>query len=117
MYAPTLLKSTQGKETTPRSAVIMPPVRNEMYRGARFEKSNEGETTFAAMFVEIWAITMMTLARIGTAGGAVASWVTRTTGSQIASPKTTMVAAVTAIPMKLKAVIVRGSPIARPAGG
>jgi hypothetical protein len=36
------------------------------------------------------------------------------TGSQIASPKTTMVAAVTAIPINEKAVIVRGSPKACP---
>ena len=35
---------------------------------------------------------------------------TRTIGSQIASSKTTMVAAVTAIPMKEKAVIVSGRP-------
>ena len=40
----------------------MPPVLNEMYLGARFEKSNEGETTFAAMLVEIWAIAMMIIA-------------------------------------------------------
>ena len=50
------------------TAVMMPPVRNEMYFGARFEKSNEGETTFAAMFVEIWAITMTIMARIRSAG-------------------------------------------------
>ena len=42
------------------------------------------------------------------------SRVTSTTGSQIASPKTTMVAAVTAIPINEKAVIVSGSPRACP---
>ena len=31
--------------------VIMPPVRNEITRGFRFEKSLDGETTFAATFV------------------------------------------------------------------
>ena len=53
---------------TPMIAVIMPPVLNEMYFGARFEKSNEGETTFAAMFVEIWAIAMMIMATINNSG-------------------------------------------------
>jgi hypothetical protein len=66
------------------------------------------------MFVEIWAITMMIMARIRTRGRFPASCVMSATGSQIASPKTTMVAAVTAIPMKLKAVIVRGNPRACP---
>jgi NAD-specific glutamate dehydrogenase len=92
----------------------MPPVLNEMYLGARLEKSNEGETTLAAMFVEIWAIAMMNMARISRAGISPVSRVTRTTGSQIASSKTTMVAAVTAIPMKEKAVIVSGRPRACP---
>src|SRR5918994_4176214 len=102
MYAPTVLKSTHGNEMTPMMAVMRPPIRNEMYFGARFEKSNEGETTFAAMFVEIWAITMMTIARIRITGAFWATCVMRATGSQIALPKTTMVAAVTAIPIKLK---------------
>ena len=80
------------------SAVIMPPVLNEMYFGARFEKSNDGETTFAAMFVEIWAITMMIMAMMSSAGMLPVTRVTTSTGSQIASPKTTIVAAVTAMP-------------------
>jgi hypothetical protein len=98
----------------PMTAVIMPPVLNEMYFGARFEKSNEGETTFAAMFVEIWAITIMIIARIRTRGRLPASCVMSATGSQTASPKTTIVAAVTAIPIKENAVIVRGNPRACP---
>src|ERR671921_2701699 len=106
MYAPAVSSSTHGNETMPRIAVIMPPILNEMYLGARFEKSNEGETTFAAMFVEIWASTMMIMAMMSTTGRSAASLVTSTTGSQIALPKTTMVAAVTAIPTKLKAVMV-----------
>src|SRR5919112_1154605 len=114
MYAPAVSRSTQGNEMMPMMAVIMPPVLNEMYLGARFEKSNEGETTFAAMFVEIWAIAMTNIARISRAGMSPVSIVTSSTGFQIASPKTTMVAAVTAIPTKLKAVIVRGSPMACP---
>src|SRR5918995_2817002 len=114
MEAPTLLNSTHGKETIPMAAVMMPPVLNVMYLGARFEKSNEGETTFAAMFVEIWAMAMMIMATIKSSGAFSASVVTSTTGSQIASPKTTMVAAVTAIPIKEKAVIVSGRPRAWP---
>src|SRR5688500_17386277 len=108
MYAPTLLKSTHGKEMMPMSAVMMPPVLNEMYFGGRFEKSKEGETTFAAMFVEIWAIAITIMATIRSNGAFCVSLVMSTTGSQIASSKTTIVAAVTAIPMNEKAVIVRG---------
>ncbi len=57
---------------------------------------------------------MMIIARIKISGAFCASCVISATGSQIASPKTTMVAAVTAIPIKLKAVIVSGSPRACP---
>src|SRR5829696_5309163 len=100
----------QGKERTPMTAVMMPPVLNEMYLGAKFEKSNEGETTFAAMLVDIWATAMINMARIKRAGMLPVSRVTSSTGSQIASLYTTTVAAVTAIPIKEKAVIVSGSP-------
>src|SRR5215218_10097524 len=114
MYAPTVLKSTHGNEISPMTAVMMPPVRNEMYLGARFEKSNDGDTTFAAMLVEIWAMAMMNMARIKRAGMSPVSRVTSATGSQIASLYTTTVAAVTAIPIKEKAVIVSGSPMTCP---
>jgi len=40
----------------PITAVIRPPVRNEICRGDRLEKSFDGETTLAAMFVEICAM-------------------------------------------------------------
>ena len=92
----------------------MPPVLNEINLGARFEKSNEGETTLAAMLVEIWAIAMTIIAIIRGKGMSVVSRVTSATGSQMASSKTTMVAAVTAIPINEKAVIVSGSPTACP---
>src|ERR671916_2069138 len=92
------------------TAVMMPPVLNEMDLGARFEKSNDGDTTFAAMLVDIWAIAMMNMARIKRAGMSLVSRVTSTTGSQIAFSYTTTVAAVTAMPIKEKAVIVSGSP-------
>src|SRR5688500_20344559 len=36
---------------TPTTPVILPPVRNEIRRGLRFEKSFDGDTTFAATFV------------------------------------------------------------------
>src|SRR5215216_1089174 len=94
----------------PMTAVMMPPVLNEMYLGARFEKSNDGETTFAAMLVDIWATAMMNMAKIKSTGMSPVSRVTSSTGSQIASLYTTTVAAVTAMPIKEKAVIVSGSP-------
>src|SRR5919202_2176447 len=92
--------------------VMILPVLNEMCRGARFEKSFEGETTLAAMLTEIWATTMAIMAMTNTTEPAMRamSW----TGSQIGSPKTTTVAAVTAIPTKLKAVMLVGSPTAWP---
>src|SRR4028118_397307 len=98
----------------PSSAVMSPPILKEMYFGARLEKSNEGETTFAAMFVEIWAIAMTIMAIIRSMGRSVSSLVMRATGSHIASSNTTMVAAVTAIPINENAVIVSGRPIAWP---
>src|SRR5829696_8442409 len=100
----------QGKERTPMTAVMMPPVLNEMYLGAKFEKSNEGETTFAAMLVDIWAKAMINMARIKRAGLLPVSRVTSATGSQIASLYTTTGAAVTAIPIKEKAGIASGTP-------
>ena len=42
----------------PITAVIRPPVRNEIWRGDRFEKSFDGETTLAAMLVESCAMTI-----------------------------------------------------------
>src|SRR4028119_1168585 len=114
MYAPTLLKSIHGKETMPSSAVMSPPILNEMYFGARLEKSNDGETTFAAMLVEIWAIAMTIMAIMRSMGRSVSRRVTRATGGQIASSNTTMVAAVTAIPINENAVIVSGRPMAWP---
>ena len=47
---------------------MIPPILNEMYFGARFEKSKEGETTFAAMFVEIWAIAITIMAMMRSDG-------------------------------------------------
>ena len=52
----------------PMTAVMMPPVRNEICRGDRFEKSFDGDTTFAAMFVEICAITITIMARMSRTG-------------------------------------------------
>src|SRR4028119_826146 len=100
MYAPAVSSSSHGNERTPMTAVIMPPILNEMYLGARFEKSKEGETTFAAMFVEIWAIAITNIARIRSAGMSPVSRVMSTTGSQIASPQTTTGGAGTARPRK-----------------
>ena len=88
--------------------MIRPPVRNEIWRGERFEKSLDGETTLAAMFVEICAITTITIAKISSTGRPSSSRATSATGSQIGSPYSTIVADVTAIPMNEKPVIVSG---------
>ena len=68
------------------TAVIMPPIRNEIWRGERLEKSFDGETTLAAMFVEICAITTITIASTSSTGRSASSRATSVTGSQIASP-------------------------------
>ena len=68
-----------------------------------------GLTTFAARFVESVASSSASI-EITTTGfdpSIPTSW----TGSQIASPKTTTVAAVTMTPMKQKRVMVGGRPI------
>jgi hypothetical protein len=81
-------------------------------RGARLEKSLAGDTTLAAMLV-VSCASMMTSAPKMITGGLPMRAIS-TTGSQIASPKSTTVALVTATPMKAKAVIVAGSPSACP---
>ena len=83
-------------------------MRNEICRGERFEKSLEGETTLAAMLVEICAITTMIIANTSSTGRSASSRATSATGSQIGSPNSTIVADVTAMPMNEKPVIVSG---------
>ncbi len=67
MYAPTEPISFHGIISTPMRAVMSPPVTYEMSRGLRFEKSFEGETTLAAMFVVSCAAKMTTVAKRMTA--------------------------------------------------
>ena len=83
-----------------------------MRRGARLEKSLAGETTFAAMLVVSCAASTTSAPTMITGGLPIRA--ISTTGSQIASPKTTIVALVTATPMNANSVIVVGSPIAWP---
>src|SRR5687768_16842061 len=83
-----------------------------MRRGLRFEKSFDGETTFAAMLVVSCAASTTSAAKMITMGPPIR--LIRTTGSQTASPKMRIVALVTATPMKAKAVIVVGRPRACP---
>ena len=96
----------------PIMQVMMPPVLNDIFRGMRFAKPFAGLTTFAAMFVErvatVNAINAMTTAVVEP------SLPMSTIGSQIALPKITIVAEVTAIPIKEKSVIVVGKPISCP---
>ena len=71
-----------------------------------------GDTTFAAMFVVSCAASTTSAEKMITPVPPMR--LTSTTGSQIGSPKITIVALVTATPMNAKAVIVAGSPIACP---
>src|SRR5512141_2986867 len=112
MYAAASAYRRHGIITTPITAVISPPVTYEIRRGERFEKSFDGETTLAAMLVVSWAASTTSAAKTITPVPPMR--LTSTTGSQIASPKITMVAQVTATPMKAKSVIVVGRPSACP---
>ena len=98
MYALKSPSSFHGIINTPITPVISPPVRNEIRRGFRFEKSFEGDTTLAATLVFKVAIKSATRATNATKGRLKRSksW----TGSQIALPKITTDAEVTATPMK-----------------
>src|ERR1039457_1316699 len=94
IYALKLPSSFQGIRSTPTIPVMMPPVRNEIRRGFRLEKSFDGETTLAATLVLRVAISSATRATDATTG----RWKRprRMTGSQIALPKITTEADVTA---------------------
>ncbi len=52
----------------PSTPVMMPPVRKEIRRGFRLEKSFDGETTFAATLVFSVAISSATSAMNATTG-------------------------------------------------
>src|SRR5438105_15539665 len=92
--------------------VISPPVRKEIRRGLRLEKSLAGETTLAATFVVRVAIRIAISAIKATTGRLKRP--IRATGSQIASPKMTTDAEVTATPINEYSVIVSGRPSACP---
>src|SRR5437016_1275120 len=97
MYALKSPSSFQGIIRIPTTPVMNPPVRNEINRGLRFEKSLEGDTTFAATLVLRVAISNATSAMDATTG-----WLKRpssATGSQMGSPNRTTDADVTATPM------------------
>ena len=77
-YRPTFVKSLI---MTP---VMKPPVRNDIFFGARWAKSLAGETTLAAMFVARVAMQRATIARSSTAG--FLKRVSTSTGSQMVVP-------------------------------
>src|SRR5581483_11815131 len=112
MYALKSLSNFHGIISTPTTPVIRPPVRNEIRRGLRFEKSLDGETTFAATLVLSVAISSATRAMIATTGSL--NFPSSATGSQIASPNSTTEADVTATPMNEYNVIAVGNPNACP---
>src|SRR3712207_7149719 len=68
----------------PMTAVISPPVTYEMSRGLRLEKSFDGETTLAAMFVVNCAAKMTAVAKRMTAR--LSKRAIRSTGFGMASP-------------------------------
>src|SRR5580692_4928178 len=97
MYLWKSVNSFQGIISTPTTPVIRPPVRKEIRRGLRFEKSLDGETTLAATLVFNVATSSATNAMDATTG-----WLNlpnRTTGSQMGAPNNTADAEVTATPM------------------
>ena len=96
----------------PITPVMRPPVRKEMSRGLRFEKSLEGDTTLAATLVLSVATSKATSAIKATTG-----WLnlpSSTTGSQMAWPNKTTEAEVTATPIKEYSVMAAGKPSAWP---
>src|SRR5207249_817732 len=92
----------------PMIPVIMPPVLKLIPFGQRLEKSFAGETALAATFVVSVAMSKDIMEMRVTSG----FWnlASRTTGSQIGSPKITTEAEVTATPIKEYSVIVVGRP-------
>src|SRR5580700_1319538 len=85
MYELKSVRRRHGIIRIPITPVIRPPVRNEISRGLRFEKSFDGETTFAATLVFNVATSRAINAMVATIG-----WLnlpSRTTGSQIGAPK------------------------------
>src|SRR5205085_10949336 len=97
---------------TPTKHVITPPSLKEIRFGQRLEKSLAGETTFAPMLT--FNVASKTASREITTATAEWKRLSSWTGSQIAAPKITTVAEVTATPMKEYSVIVVGRPIACP---
>src|SRR5712671_1348378 len=96
----------------PMMPVMRPPMRNVIFDGQRFEKSLAGLTTLAARFVASVARHNANNETASTSG--CVNFVMSTTGSQIAEPKITTVAEVTATPMNEYNAIVVGNPMAWP---
>src|SRR6516164_5869009 len=112
MYELKSWSSLHGIIKIPTTPVMSPPVRKQIRLGRKLEKSLEGDTTLAATLVFSVASSRATSAISATRG-----WLNRpssTTGSQMASPKITADAEVTATPMKEYSVIALGSPSACP---
>src|SRR5260370_7971113 len=112
MYAWASLSSFQGIISTPMTPVIMPPMRKEMRRGLKFEKSFEGDTTLAATLVVKVATSSATRATSATTGRF--NRPSSTTGSQIGSPKISTDADVPATPTKADNALLVGTPSTSP---
>src|ERR1039458_8367838 len=97
MYQLKLVMSFHGIMSTPTTPVIRPPVRKEIRRGLRLEKSLDGETTLAATLVFKVAMSRATRAMNATTGRLKRP--SSSTGSQMARPNNTADAEVTATPI------------------
>ena len=80
--------------------------------GAMFENAFAGATVFAAMFVVSVATVKPAIDRMIISGPPIRA--SSATGSEMRVPKITIVAFVTAAPMKAKSAMVSGNPTACP---
>lgn len=91
-------------------AVKSPAVLKEKVEGSKFTRALAGATTLAAMFVV--RVAKITPTRDKKIGRTPSMRAKSSIGSEIACPKITTVAEVTATPTKVKAAMKRGKPIA-----
>ena len=101
-------RSRHGWMRMPSTAVMSPPMRNEIHLGARCAKSFAGPTTLAAMSLSPGRCTA-SIAAVRRNG--FVNVLSSSIGSQIFLPKMTTVADVTATPMNDQRAIVSGNPI------
>mmetsp|Transcript_8191 Transcript_8191/g.28139 ORF Transcript_8191/g.28139 Transcript_8191/m.28139 type:complete len:349 (-) Transcript_8191:360-1406(-) len=112
MYPSVEDRSLQGWVTIPSTAVMKAPLVKEIFLGAKLTSAFAGATTLAAMLVEM--VASKSPMRESTVGARPWILLTTCTGSEITSPKMTVVELVTATPRKENKAMNTGSPIAWP---